>query len=50
MKTWYFAGILSVCTTLLCGAFAYELPVKVVLFPFKEAVLVAQVDGTISKY
>ena len=50
MKNWYFAGILSVCTTLLCGAFAYELPVKVVLFPFKEAVLVAQVDGTISKY
>lgn len=50
MKTWYFAGILSVCTTLLCSAFAYEHPVKVVLFPFQEAVLVAQVDGTISKY
>ena len=50
MKIWYFAGILSVCTTLLCGAFAYEHPVKVVLFPFKEAVLVAQVDGTIQKY
>ena len=50
MKTWYFAGVLSVCTTLLCGAFAYEHPVKVVLFPFKEAVLVSQVDGTINKY
>lgn len=50
MKSWYFAGILSVCTTLLCGAFAYEHPVKVVLFPYKEAVLVAQVDGTINKY
>lgn len=50
MKSWYFAGILSVCTTLLCGAFAYEHPVKVVLFPHKEAVLVSQVDGTINKY
>ena len=50
MKSWYFAGILSVCTTLLCGAFAHEHPVKVVLFPHKEAVLVSQVDGTINKY
>ena len=50
MKSWYFAGILSVCTTLLCGAFAYEHPVKVVLFPHQEAVLVSQVDGTINKY
>ena len=50
MKNWYFAGVLSVCTTLLCGAFAYEHPVKVVLFPFREAVLVAQVDGTIQKH
>lgn len=50
MKIGYWTGVLSACTTLLCSAFAYEHPVKVVLFPYQEAVLVAQVDGTINKY
>ena len=50
MKIFYFAGILSVCTSILCSAFASEHPVKVVLFPYKEAVLVSQIDGTIKKY
>ncbi|MBR7104810.1 MAG: efflux RND transporter periplasmic adaptor subunit [Lentisphaeria bacterium] len=50
MKNGYFTAVLSVCTTLLCGAFASEHPVKVVLFPFREATLVSQIDGTITKY
>lgn len=50
MKTVRRSGILIFCTVFLCCAAASEHAVKVVLFPRREAVLVSQIDGTISKY
>ncbi|MBQ9501726.1 MAG: efflux RND transporter periplasmic adaptor subunit [Lentisphaeria bacterium] len=50
MKAGHFIGAVFFCTALLCRAAASEHSVKVVLFPRREAVLVSQIDGTVSKY
>jgi len=50
MKAGHLSGVLFFCAVFLCCAAASEHAVKVVLFPRREAVLVSQIDGTVSKY
>ncbi|MBQ7208063.1 MAG: efflux RND transporter periplasmic adaptor subunit [Lentisphaeria bacterium] len=50
MKTERFFGIIFLCAAFLCCASADDHPVKVVLFPYREAILVSQIDGTIRQY